>query len=472
MNDFADWLSPIIVKELRQGMRARAFLGIFLAIQFFMIICVTASLGSDSHSGTSGVFWTFIGAAILFAMPLRGLAALNGEIKGNTMELMLLTQLSAWRITAGKWLALMLQTLLLVCAVLPYVVLRYFLGGINLIDDLKALGFMMIGSALATALAVSLSGFMQSLIGRLGVAALAPFGLILFIAVVDGPMGRSSSSFETWLAASLVLGPLLVLELFELGVGKIAPAAENHATRKRLIAAALIAASILLGKFLHTDANLLLLLAGLAATPIFISSLGEVTVTVPSLYRPFVRRGFLGRAFGKLFYPGWASGLPFTLLAVGAVLGAADISWSDNDTRFRILALLETFFVPLAIVRLCTRCLPNLLPYYLGLQFALFVTAVTLSAGFSHNDAQLAFAGCVPTVGFLLHLWNNSHVDTFGGLGSLFTLAALAALLIASRKEWKTIAAMEREAAALDAARHAPAAEEPAAVAAEAGDAP
>ena len=156
MNDFADWFSPIIVKELRQGMRARAFLGIFLAIQFFMIVCVLISLGDGSHDAAAGFFWTFIGGAILFAMPLRGLATLNGEMKGNTMELMLLTQLSAWRITAGKWLALVLQTLLLVCAVLPYVVLRYFLGGVNLVDDLAMLGFMLIGSALATALAAIL----------------------------------------------------------------------------------------------------------------------------------------------------------------------------------------------------------------------------------------------------------------------------------------------------------------------------
>jgi len=31
MNDFADWLSPILVKELRQGMRARAFMTICLS---------------------------------------------------------------------------------------------------------------------------------------------------------------------------------------------------------------------------------------------------------------------------------------------------------------------------------------------------------------------------------------------------------------------------------------------------------
>ncbi|MDD5349229.1 MAG: hypothetical protein PHQ12_03360 [Chthoniobacteraceae bacterium] len=468
MNDFADWFSPIVVKELRQGMRARAFLGIFLAIQFFMIICVVSSLGDGSRSGVTAIFWTFIGAAILFAMPLRGLAALNGEMKGNTMELMLLTQLSAWRITAGKWVALVLQTLLLVCAVLPYVVLRYFLGGVDLMDDLVCLGFMLVGSALATALTVSLSGFMQSLFGRIGVAALFPVGFAILTAILDGPLGRSTSvALRTWVVAAAVLGPLLVLELFELGVAKIAPAAENHATRKRLIAAALLAASLVLGRFLHGDAGFLLTLGCIAAMPICITALGEETATVPSIYRPFVRRGFLGRALGRLFYPGWASGLPFVLLATGVVLWAAHFSWKDTSAMFRVEALLESLFVPLAIVRLCFRRVLSLLPYYLGLQLMLFVTAITLTANFNNNAPQLLFAGCLPTLGLLLHLWGHSSLEPMGGVGVLITLISLFALFLYSLKEWKAIAAMEREAAALDALPPAGAqAEEPLAEAA------
>ncbi|MEI8234508.1 MAG: hypothetical protein WCH57_07445 [Verrucomicrobiota bacterium] len=451
MNDFADWFSPIIVKELRQGMRSRAFLLIFLAIQFFMIVCVIGSLGDGSHEAAAGFFWTFIGAAILFAMPLRGLAALNGEMKGNTLELMLLTQLSAWRITAGKWLALVLQTLLLVCAVLPYVVLRYFLGGVNLVDDLVLLGLLLIGSALATALAIGFSGFMQSLVGRIGIGVLffAGFYLVPLLLFNISRRGGTSPSVSSWLAAAAVLGPLLVLELFELGVGKIAPSAENHCTRKRLIAASLLAASILLGRALHEPA-FLLILGGIAAAPICLGALVEETPFVPSLYLPFLRRGLPGRAFGRLFYPGWASGLWFVLLAIAATLWAAPFSWTDTSTAFRVAALLETLFVPLAIVRLCFRRAANLFPFYLGLQLMLFVTAVTLSANFNLHDPHLIWAGCVPTLGLFLHLWDYSALDQMALWAALLALLGFFALFLLSLKEWKTIAAMEREAAKLN----------------------
>ena len=78
MNDFADWFSPILVKELRQGMRSRAFMGIFLAIQVFMIVCVLVSLGNDSDNRNSvtTLFWTVICVAVLVAMhPYRPLTA-------------------------------------------------------------------------------------------------------------------------------------------------------------------------------------------------------------------------------------------------------------------------------------------------------------------------------------------------------------------------------------------------------------
>jgi len=50
---------------------------------------------------------------LLFLMPLHGFSALHAEIKSATLELVFLTHFSAWRIAAGKWTALMVQTLAL-----------------------------------------------------------------------------------------------------------------------------------------------------------------------------------------------------------------------------------------------------------------------------------------------------------------------------------------------------------------------
>ncbi|XHR26689.1 MAG: ABC transporter permease [Chthoniobacteraceae bacterium] len=454
MNDFADWLSPIVVKELRQGMRARAFMGIFLAIQFFMIVCVFVSLGSDSNSleGVTGLFWFLLGAALLGAMPLRGINSLHGEIKEKTLELMLLTQLSAWRITAGKWLALVLQTFLLVCSVLPYVVLRYFIGGVDLIHELIVLGWLIAGSCLLTALFVGLSPFMKSIVFRIILGACVPLMLIILMSITVNPRTTVfGPPMASWVWAALVIGPLAILELFEVGVGKIAPVAENHSSRKRLIALLVCALAAGLGWAL-AQRGFFAVIAAMVCTPVMLGALLEENIQIPSLYLPFTRRKLLGRLAGKFLYPGWATGLLFFTLVAVLFLGFASLKWSDQKVAFNIAAGLEGLLLPLVLVRLAFRKARNILPFYLGFQLMLFVTAIIFSANFSHNDPHLSLIGLVPTMGFFLHLWGN---DSFGQLGfAAFNFGAagvsLVGLFVLSLPGWKSIRAMEREADACE----------------------
>ena len=167
-SDFADWLSPMLVKELRQGMRSRIFVAAFYLTQLLMILSTVFSLiaasrtdnvPSDLFGFLSGLFWFMVSVPLLFVMPLLGFAALHTEMKAGTLELVFLTRLSAWRIVAGKWTAFMAETLLLVCAILPYVMLRYFLGGVGVIEDLQSLFFLLLASALLTATTLAMSPY-------------------------------------------------------------------------------------------------------------------------------------------------------------------------------------------------------------------------------------------------------------------------------------------------------------------------
>ena len=179
--DFADWLSPMLVKELRQGVRTRVFVFLFILLQVFMLLDLSLSLlvaatGSDASEGTV-FFWIMVAVPVLLILPLSGLNAIGGEIRGNTLELIFLTRLTAFRIVLGKWFALFAQALLLVCAVLPYLVLRYFMGGVNLASELLLLGTMLVGSALLTALATAFSAFPARLVRPL----VAIGGVLTFI---------------------------------------------------------------------------------------------------------------------------------------------------------------------------------------------------------------------------------------------------------------------------------------------------
>src|ERR1043165_446027 len=133
----------MLVKELRQGMRSRLFVISFLLVQAAMILVAVlglyAAVNKEETSEVSGLFWAILGAPLLIIMPMSGLGAVGNERKTNTLEPIFLTRLTARRILTGKWLALVAQTVLLVCAILPYAVLRYFLGGVDLGAELTTI---------------------------------------------------------------------------------------------------------------------------------------------------------------------------------------------------------------------------------------------------------------------------------------------------------------------------------------------
>src|SRR5438309_1669501 len=111
-NDFADWLSPMLVKELRQGVRNRLFVTTFILLQGAMLLTMAMTLldaGDGSRSDSTMFFWGILGVGILVILPLGGLNAIGGELKANTLELIFLTRLTALRIVAGKWLAILAQ---------------------------------------------------------------------------------------------------------------------------------------------------------------------------------------------------------------------------------------------------------------------------------------------------------------------------------------------------------------------------
>ena len=156
-DDFADWLNPMLVKELRQGLKTKAFVIVFVLVQVALVILMGFRLlaQNDPFGYTAGMLdgllWTAIGGALLVLMPLRALTAISEEDKANTLHLVQLTRLSSTRIVWGKWIALVSQTLLLSVAILPYAVLRYFFGGIDIVSDLLALMWMLGGSLMLTA---------------------------------------------------------------------------------------------------------------------------------------------------------------------------------------------------------------------------------------------------------------------------------------------------------------------------------
>lgn len=166
-DDFPSWISPMLVKELRQGVQSGAFAWTFVLLQVAMFVLMTFWLLERSTNDSiqlntnrlfHGWFWVVFGLAAVLVLPLRAAGSMAAERVGNTLDLLRLTRLSSMQIVTGKWLAIMAQVLLLSTAVLPYVVLQYFFGGLDIVSDLFAFVSVLLAASVVTAASVSTAG--------------------------------------------------------------------------------------------------------------------------------------------------------------------------------------------------------------------------------------------------------------------------------------------------------------------------
>lgn len=374
-DDLPSWLSPMLVKELRQGLQSGAFSLTFVALQgglvlLFAVWIAMASEGATTGSGGQffrGLFWFLFVTASVLLIPLRALTALRSEEVGQTFDLLRLTRLSSTQIVAGKWIAVMAQVVLIAVAVMPYVVLQYFLGGYDVVGDLLVIGAVVLLAGLVTAAALLASTKTPLTRGIIiaAVSILCFFGLSPVSYGVFFGMGMSLSGSAGLALLSLATVPVSVV-LLEYAVAAIAPRSENHAARKRLLALLLVvlamlavaAAWMLKGSALAASTQneqLALvwasLLAWVVVTVIVIGEMLGDAVPLRVIHEPFRRFPPLA----VLFTPGWATGVVFAL-----VVGAAFIAWvtlligldsSVRDATFAPVAVAAVLF-PIPFTRL------------------------------------------------------------------------------------------------------------------------
>ncbi|HVE15518.1 MAG TPA: hypothetical protein VNB29_02220, partial [Chthoniobacterales bacterium] len=366
-SDFPDWLSPMLVKELRQGMRTRVFVFTFILLQILMTLNVVIGLLSTSNNldpgATSAIFWVMVGLPLLLILPMSGLGALSNERSGNTLELIFLTRLSAWRIVLGKWFAIVAQIALFACAVLPYAVLRYFMGSVNLTDDLLGLLAMLAGAAVLTSITVGVSPFQTRatrVLSTIGIVFLLQFLIpwMLVMTLKPGVVSGGAGGFPIWQTGVtlLLFGGVLIVLMLEIAAGKIAPAAENHSAAKRALGLGfLFIAIVMIAVGAQPESTLYLAL--ICCIPVLIGAVGDPVRLNRGVYRPFLRRGVPGRILGRLFYPGWPAGAIYAVLLL-AGFGALLLHYrllDDLRAQLVFIAGVGALFFPALVTRLFFR---------------------------------------------------------------------------------------------------------------------
>lgn len=328
LTDFPDRLSPMVVKELRQGLRTKLFGGTLLVLHgLLVLITLLSGLGSDG-SEARGLMDGLITLVLCGVFPLCGFSALAGEIKANTMDMLVLTRLSAGRIVLGKWAAIIFQSLLVTISIVPYYVARYVFGGAELFADLATLILQWLISAVMTAAVVALSTqkhfWLRALII---VVPLFLVGVSSMIRLTVGYFGSGSFSvtFTSLNIAGWLMGSAwLVFAFLSFGATRIAPAASLLSVPKRLIN---LAALILLPLFswLTTGTTGLQSILTIILIVACVDALTEEARPLPSHYLPFYRRSWWGWLASWFLIPGWTHGFAYSLLLFA--LSSAALEW-------------------------------------------------------------------------------------------------------------------------------------------------
>ena len=354
----------MLVKELRQGLRAKTFIAVFLALQVLlaiMLLSASASTSSDqAGSVVSAMIFTFFSIAVLIVQPMRGLTVLSSEIKSNTIDMMVLTRLSAWRIVFGKWIAIVSQSALIVLTIIPYLILRYFFGGMNLVGEIVFLTLLFLTSMVLTAITVGLSASSSTIVRAVVPLLGAP---ALFIGAIALSMSRGSGNFiemssldskESIVAVSIYIISIIYLgwSALTLGASLIAPAAENHSTPRRLITLVLMLCLIpfILYSSIHEQALAVILF--LLVVPAIMLALTESNRLLPIVHLSWIKSPPLRSIIGLAFNPGLASGIVFTMIVGILAVGIAFLhpaTANNIETLIYIHATIGALLLPAVI---------------------------------------------------------------------------------------------------------------------------
>jgi hypothetical protein len=410
---FTNWreweLNPIVIKELRQGVRSWTVTGMLL---LFLIVLFVASLGfliTESFDVSASlelggrmfsVFVVILAGASLFFIPLYTGIRVAAERQENNPDLLYVTTLSPARIIFGKFLCSAYIVVLFFSACMPFMAFTNLLRGVDLPTVFFILIYLFLAVCATNMIAIFLACIPASRPFKV-LFAIAGFFLsfwvIIPMVVMSFEMMRSGigarlveRNFLIGTVSMMLLGLAVTGLFFVLSVALVSPPSANRALPVRLYLTALW----LLGGILA----LCWVLHGGNAGQIRVwtySTFGLtvmallVTISNSDVYSLRVRRTIpkspLGRFFAFFFFNGAAGGLLWaaamlaatylaTALLLSAFGGASTLF--DHDERLHLLCIAAyAFAYVLTALFIHRRFLPRRQPKLAGLLAVLLAGA-------------------------------------------------------------------------------------------------
>ncbi len=351
---FTNWreweLNPIVIKELRQGVRSWTVTGMLL---LFLVVLFIASLGflvtesfdinPNMQLGGSmfSAFTVILAGASVFFIPLYTAVRVAAERQENNPDLLYVTTLSPARIIRGKFLCSIYIALLFFSACMPFMAFTNLLRGVDLPTVFFILGYLFLAVCAANMIAIfvacipasrpfkvlfALGGFFASF------WVVIPLVAVSFFTMRSG-VGAMMSGRDFWIGVLTVtaLGLAVIGLFFFLSVALVSPPSANRALPVRIYITALwlLGGLLSFGWMAHAshdqpllfwvDLTFSLMLLALLVT---ISNSDQLSLRV----RRTIPQSKLKRLLAFIFFNGAAGGLVWVaMILVATFLLAGEI---------------------------------------------------------------------------------------------------------------------------------------------------
>ncbi len=249
LDQFSDHLNPILVKETRQALKSKQFVGTFMLLLICSwLICTIGIMlfGEQIEFGRpSAVFfqWFFavLSVAVVVIVPFNAFRSLSSERDSQTYELLSITALSPQQIVWGKLLNAVVQSLVFYCAISPFIAFTSLLQGFDLYRTI-----VLMTSLLGFSILLSMFTLMLSTVAKnrqyQSLATLLIFGSLMY--AISMTLGFSymvmneglSDDFYWALAIGWVMGISYFFLFFQITVSQLLFEAGNKSSGVRLVA--------------------------------------------------------------------------------------------------------------------------------------------------------------------------------------------------------------------------------------------
>jgi hypothetical protein len=382
-----DRVNPILVKEVRQVLRGRNFVWSFVAM-----VVIAAGIGaifviSDNAAPSPVLGPAFLGwmlgvlsLGLIVMVPLQTFQSLGSEWEGANMEQLALSGLTPRGITAGKWWAGVLQSVLLVAAFAPFVALGFLMRGVDLFALVFAVAVIFTFSVWGSSLALALSSLTHRRVVRGLVFFITAIGLFIAfggtiamtIQLLNDPAFMREPEFLAVVVSFFLAGCGAAAFCHEVASGRLSHPEENASTPLRtLMLVAVLGFVVWLGVaawYAWIPSQVIVALA--SSMCVVVAVLGTVWATERArlgrrVAASLSRRGSRTRRLPALLLPGGGRGFAYGLLTTaGAALvtffayGPGDFSLGNGRWYGLWVLCYYAFYVGVPsqlLSRLCVR---------------------------------------------------------------------------------------------------------------------